>query len=151
MLKERKLIKEGKCDYYADIPGSEIIEDVAWDFMPDSITEYENRHKYLMQIIKKWAANDPIIQKIYDTDYTIWAEGWYEEATMWDDGGSGFDITSDDGLEDDISQIKNDKLRELIDKEANYKIERLDFSNYTEEREDYYNAEEASRRFKGEW
>ena len=144
VLKEKKVIKEGNThsDLYAYVSGKELIEEVAWNLIPDDVTERQARRQYAQQLIEKWVMSDPAIKKIYKTEYTIWAEGSDEEPGMWSDGGSSFDITNDDGLDDDIKQIKDDKLRELIYEQEEYELNNLNFNNYTEEQQDYVDSED---------
>ena len=136
---QRRLLKEGAAHLYDYIDGYALIENLADELYPDM--DYA-------EAVEKVCASDPAIAKICDREYCISADGYSSEPTYWDDGGSSIDVTDDDGLTEDIKQIKNPQIRQFLDKLSEEWIGKLEFRGcYEDDRQDYADAEMAEKDF----
>ena len=118
-----EIYKSEEPELYYILHGDEFIDDLM------SEEEYENA-----------ASKDPILSKIYGTEYRLTAE------VFADDDGYIYkwNIVEDEGLQDDLKQIKDPGVRNLLWRGWQTFMKHLDindFENDEEGRRDYANSE----------
>ena len=128
----RRIIKESSSSAYDYIDGKDLVENVFWKLVPESMSYDEGKRKIASMIA---SLNDPAIDELMDKEYTVYGEINYEESESY--------LTDDGGLEDTINKVRNPKLRAALMKEYDYYTKKLDFKDPDAEERDWADAERA--------